>query len=104
MKLNLIDISWSASSLVSPNAKVASCLDLETRVGLYVIVYRQYLAILGDLIQSHYDGQFITGWVNSALPTGKEKMVQRNKGGSIPQNENLPYMYALSCILLQQSR
>ena len=49
MKLTLIDISWSAANPVQlPDAKVANCLDLETRV--QVIVYRQYLAILEDLV------------------------------------------------------
>ena len=56
------------SSSVSPNAKVANCVDLETRV--QVIVYRQYLAILKDLIYPRYDEQCITGWENSVLPTG----------------------------------
>ena len=59
------------SSSVSPNAKVANCVDLETRV--QVIVYRRYLAILEDLIEPHYDRQCITGCANSALPNGEDK-------------------------------
>ena len=48
MKLTLIDISWSVASSVSHDAKVTTCIDLETQI--QVIVCRQYLAILEDLM------------------------------------------------------
>ena len=44
MKQTVSDVSWSAASPVSSDAKEAICLDLETRV--QVIVYRKYVAIL----------------------------------------------------------
>ena len=53
------------------DAKVATCVDLETRV--QVIIYLQYLSVLEDLIYPLFNGQFITGWANSALAIGKEK-------------------------------
>ena len=58
MKLTLIDISWSTASPVLPDAKLVTCLHF-----VQVIVYRQYLAILEDVIYisrllPHYDGQW----------------------------------------------
>ena len=48
MKLTLIDISWSAAGPVLLDAEVATCLVSNPRA--QVFAYRQYLAILEDLI------------------------------------------------------
>ena len=72
MKLTLINISWNATSPVSPDAKVATCLGLETleyRPFFTVSIWRYSKISYGRLMMDN------ASWdrKNFALPTGKKK-------------------------------
>ena len=77
MKLILIDISWSATSLVSPDARVATRLGLETleyRSLFTVSIWRYSKISYSRIIMDN-------AWEKSDLPTGNEKTRSKQTKG-----------------------